>query len=70
MSKPLWSDSPSWARYLAQDDDGGWFWFQNKPTYGQFGWMINGGRYLRARPTDCRATLEEKPVHNEAEEGK
>jgi len=68
--KPDWNspDCPRWANYLAQDVDGGWFWFQNKPTYGQFGWMHGGGMYARVRPTDCGSTLEERPVHEEKKE--
>ena len=67
--KPDWKDAPDFARYLAQDADGGWFWFQNKPVFTQFWWMnTDGGMYARVRPTDCGSTLEERPV--EAEEGK
>jgi hypothetical protein len=65
--KPDWKDAPPWANYLAMDNDGGWFWYQNKPKYGQFGWMLNGGYYLRYRHTDCSDTLEKRPVSKEAE---
>lgn len=32
MSKPSWDDSPTWANYLAQDYDGSWTWYENKPS--------------------------------------
>jgi hypothetical protein len=30
--KPNWSDSPSWANYLAKDRDGEWFWTEDRPV--------------------------------------
>ena len=33
MQKPSWDDAPEWARYLAQDDDGWWYWFDEKPVF-------------------------------------
>ena len=29
--KPDWKGAPEWANWLAQDEDGPWFWFQLKP---------------------------------------
>lgn len=29
--KPSWSEAPSWAMWLAQNDDGQWWWYENKP---------------------------------------
>lgn len=29
--QPSWDDAPSWANWLAQDSDGRWQWFRNKP---------------------------------------
>lgn len=29
--KPDWKDAPKWAKYLAQDKCGEWFWYQVKP---------------------------------------
>ena len=31
--KPLWSEAPVWAEYLAMDHSGGWWWFAKKPQY-------------------------------------
>jgi hypothetical protein len=29
--KPSWEDAPEWAKYLAMDGQGGWYWFEKKP---------------------------------------
>ena len=31
MNKPDWSKAPSWAKYLAMDQNGTWFWYAGKP---------------------------------------
>jgi len=67
--KPDWSTAPEWARYLAQDEDGEWCWFQNKPNEGHAAWWFSGGECCCASISDWRDTLEERPV-NEAEERK
>ena len=45
MSKPDWKDAPEWAMWLAQDADGLYCWFFNKPYEGEACWMpdISGG---------------------------
>ena len=47
--KPDWKDAPKWAKWLAQNDDGQWYWFENKPTYGQLKTAYrgsNGGGHI------------------------
>ncbi|QHJ83069.1 MAG: hypothetical protein [Caudoviricetes sp.] len=41
MSKPNWCDAPVWAKWLAQDSDGEWFWYSEKPSLpaGKSGWI-------------------------------
>ena len=29
--KPDWDDAPEWAKYLAMDDDGSYYWFDSEP---------------------------------------
>ena len=29
--KPDWKDAPEWAKYLAQDADGRWYWYEARP---------------------------------------
>jgi len=33
MSKPSWEDAPEWANWLALDDFGEWWLFENKPSF-------------------------------------
>lgn len=69
--KPDWKDAPEWANWLAMNDDGEWYWFEEKPTF-DFGewlafddgvWMENDGRVSRAtfRNGDAQYTLESRP---------
>jgi len=47
--KPDWKDAPEWARWLAQDGNGVWFWYSTKPKViqGDDRWSY-GGTYKRA----------------------
>ncbi len=29
--KPEWKDAPKWANWLAQDANGDWYWYKEKP---------------------------------------
>lgn len=42
--KPDWKDAPEWALYLAQDDDGDWYWYARDPVKDVFRWSPNGGQ--------------------------
>jgi len=33
MIKPEWDEAPEWAKWLAQDYLGGWWWFESKPKW-------------------------------------
>lgn len=30
--KPDWKDAPGWARWLAQDRNGYWYWYAERPV--------------------------------------
>jgi hypothetical protein len=32
MSKPEWKDAPKWASWLAQDGNGDYAWYEEKPV--------------------------------------
>lgn len=32
FTKPGWDRAPTWAKYLAQDGDGSWYWYEERPT--------------------------------------
>lgn len=40
--KPDWKDAPEWAKYLAMDSDGWWYWYENEPVKSYGGWNIRG----------------------------
>jgi hypothetical protein len=40
MSRPDWSKAPDWAKYLAMDADGGWWWFEARPTMKASIWEL------------------------------
>ena len=70
MSKPSWSDPscPPWANYAATDKNGRCFWYEEKPELRIDCWVPAGGDYEECTTVmDWRETLEERPVHNEAE---
>lgn len=62
--KPSWSDAPEWAKYLAMDEDGEWFWYENKPDLASIWWAYTGK--IMEAPTipdgNCRDTLEPRPL--------
>lgn len=31
MTQINWNDAPEWANYVAMDEDGDWFWFEDEP---------------------------------------
>lgn len=72
VSKPEWSESPEWVMWMAQDKDGVWFGYDNKPDdledeWGRLGANVfdNCGRCIlleRGNPSSkWRKTLESRP---------
>lgn len=64
--KPSWKDAPAWAKYLAMDENGGWFWFEEKPTFVHSVWKYtdtdNTARYESAGIVAvAKFSLEERP---------
>lgn len=65
--KPSWEDAPVWAKWLAQDKDGRWWYYREIPTYGNVAFgntemktHVNSGKVLG----DWRNTLERRPAVN------
>lgn len=60
-TRPSWQHAPEWAEFLARDDDGRWWWYENRPHLEiEGGRWISGGRSARAC-NDWWDTLEERP---------
>jgi hypothetical protein len=68
QNKPSWDDAPELANWLAQDDNGTWFWYPTKPSHpGMRGWWP-GDNSRGAASTlgevlgGWRDTLEKRPA--------
>ena len=64
--KPDWKDAPEWAGYLAQDGEGGgWFWFAAEPIWDSCieEWCPSDSdaRHQQAVIPRPRGTLERRP---------
>ena len=48
--KPSWDDAPEWAQWLAMDEDGRWWWYEEKPLPQRdyFYWL--GGKMEESLP--------------------
>ena len=59
--KPSWEYAPDWAKYLAMGLDGGWRWFEEKPSYVLGEWITkNGLVQMYCNTTRARFSLEER----------
>lgn len=64
--KPDWKDAPEWARYLAVDSDGDWYWYNLQPRTGENRWFFSSPNgllklaYLE-ESHGWRDSLEERP---------
>lgn len=62
MSKPEWRDAPEWANYIAMDEDGTWWWFENEPRKVGNGWNFGGQSSLVFfEYSEWSETLERRP---------
>ena len=59
---PGWSAAPDWAKWLAQDSDGGWYWFEC-PVYARLG----SDEWFEQQEYNghiCKAAYQGKPNEN------
>ena len=63
MNKPDWKDAPDWARYMAQDKDDEWYWFEYEPKKAQGYWELDRcvGQSEKAYKEPWTLTLESRP---------
>jgi len=61
---PPWSEAPPWAMWRAQDEDGSWFWYSEKPIE-KIDMFDSGGKISLCKYTDSnhnwKTTLEKRP---------
>lgn len=61
--KPSWKDAPDWARFLAQDENGAWTWFEEKSRVAyQHEDLSRGARLTQQITPRWYNTLEERPM--------
>lgn len=65
---PPWSEAPPWAMYMAQDEDGEWWWYEKEPRPFDEGTWLEGsihGLVLKAETgsnnPNWRDTLQKRP---------
>lgn len=60
--RPEWSKAPPWAKYIAMDRDGVWFWHENEPTLGSRDWQSMGQISFAGEDAfNWKTTMEERP---------
>lgn len=61
--KPDWKDAPEWAQFLAQEDNGKWYWYEKKPAQSYGYWIVESGRIQDALKglKNWNETLEPRP---------
>ena len=64
--KPDWKDAPEWANYLAMDEDGSWWWFENEPYTDGDAWCHDGGDWQIADIGVCwDDSLTKRPIEEQ-----
>ena len=64
MNKPSWKDAPPNAQWLAQDLNGSWHWFSQKPHIDHrdtYTWAGEGHVWADQPNPDWKSTLEARP---------
>ena len=59
--KPDWKDAPEWARYLAMDSDGSWWWYKLRPNCDDPWFWNSAGKAESIKISGWQNTLEERP---------
>jgi hypothetical protein len=62
--KPDWKDAPAWAKWLAMDNDGTWFWYAEKPTLLSAFWN-SAAKFEFASASEWDNSLEARPYDAE-----
>ena len=65
MNKPDWKDAPEWAQWLAQDEDGTWWWYENAPKVILSRTWFDSGRARKVSDNyseNWRESLEQRPA--------
>lgn len=60
MNKPSWNDAPEWAKYLAMDKSGEWYWHEYEPQIDRLSgdWNSSG---MTTLGFSWKISVEERP---------
>jgi len=61
MFTPDWNDAPEWANYVAMDEDGEWYWYENEPTILFSRYTTDGRCEFIETPKVWKSTLQSRP---------
>jgi hypothetical protein len=58
-----WTTAPPWAKFVAMDSTGEWFWYEEKPSYplGGSDWKWKKGKVAQVVHKNTHKTLQERP---------
>jgi hypothetical protein len=61
--KPSWKKAPKWAKWLAMDSDGQWFWYEEKPEKLMTMFVSDGKEQYAPMPSTppWKTSLEARP---------
>jgi hypothetical protein len=64
--KPEWKNAPDWAQWLAQDEDGEWWWYELEPkqacTDAWSEWEgLHRAAFVPRHNAEWKDTLEARP---------
>lgn len=61
--KPDWKNAPKWAKWLAMDATGTWYWYRKKPSFDGAIWWHDDEEAQQALVNykDAAETLEGRP---------
>jgi len=57
--KPEWKDAPPWAKWLAMDNNGDWWWYENEPVKNP-----TDNEWWNAIPGEGEVEMASAPLHN------
>lgn len=62
--KPDWSKAPKWAKWLAMDKFGDWYWFEDHPQWDKKteDWKVPSTKITLARPFSANQSLHPRPT--------
>ena len=61
MFTPDWNAAPEWANYVAMDEDGEWYWYENEPTILFSRYTTDGRCEFIETPKVWKSTLQSRP---------